>query len=286
VSETRIGISGWRYPPWRGVFYPSGLPQHSELVYASRILSTIEINGTFYSLQTPDSFQHWYDDTPPGFVFSVKGSRYITHIRRLGDIDVPLANFFASGIFNLREKLGPILWQFPPNFRYDQDRMSGFFDLLPRDTEQALHLARRRDKRMTGHARLAIGAKRPLRYAVEIRHDSFLDETFVELLRAHNIALVIADTARKWPYREDVTADFLYLRLHGDQEIYASGYTEEALVRWAQRIRLWREGLQPDDVHLISPHQPPRMPRDIYCYFDNDIKVRAPFDAQSLISKL
>jgi uncharacterized protein YecE (DUF72 family) len=286
VSETHIGISGWRYPPWRGVFYPSGLPQHSELEYASRILPTIEINGTFYSLQTPDSFQHWYDDTPPGFVFSVKGSRYITHIRRLSDIDIPLANFFASGIFNLREKLGPILWQFPPNFRYDQDRMRGFFDLLPRDTEQAQHLARRRDKRMTGRARLAIGAKRPLRYAVEIRHDSFLDETFVELLRAHNIALVIADTARKWPYREDVTADFLYLRLHGDQEIYASGYTEEALVRWAQRIRLWREGLQPDDAHLISPHQPPRMPRDIYCYFDNDIKVRAPFDAQSLISKL
>lgn len=286
MSETRIGISGWRYPPWRGVFYPPGLPQHSELEYAARILPTIEINGTFYSLQTPDSFQHWYDDTPPGFVFSVKGSRYITHIRRLSDVDIPLANFFASGIFNLREKLGPILWQFPPNFRYDQDRMRGFFSLLPQDTEQALHLARRRDKRMTGRARLAIDAKRPLRYAVEIRHDSFLDETFVELLGAHNIALVIADTARKWPYREDVTADFLYLRLHGDQEIYASGYTDEALTRWAQRIRLWREGLQPDDAHLISRHQPPHIPRDIYCYFDNDIKVRAPFDAQSLISKL
>ena len=286
MSETRIGISGWRYPPWRGVFYPPGLPQHNELEYAARILPTIEINGTFYSLQTPDSFQHWYDDTPPEFVFSVKGSRYITHIRRLSNIDIPLANFFASGIFNLREKLGPILWQFPPNFRYDEDRMRGFFSLLPQDTEQALHLARRRDKRMTGRASLAIDAKRPLRYAVEIRHDSFLDETFVELLGAHNIALVIADTARKWPYREDVTADFLYLRLHGDQEIYASGYTDEALTRWAQRIRLWREGLQPHDAHLISQHQPPRIPRDIYCYFDNDIKVRAPFDAQSLISKL
>ncbi|ODT75291.1 MAG: hypothetical protein ABS69_10960 [Nitrosomonadales bacterium SCN 54-20] len=286
MSETRIGISGWRYPPWRGVFYPPGLPQHSELEYAARILPTIEINGTFYSLQTPDNFQHWYDHTPPGFIFSVKGSRYITHIRHLNEIDIPLANFFASGIFNLREKLGPILWQFPPNFRYDHDRMSGFFDLLPRDTEQALHLAHRRDKRMTGRARLAIGAKRSLRYAIEIRNDSFLAETFVELLRAHNIALVIADTARKWPCREDVTADFLYLRLHGDQEIYASGYTDEALIRWAQRIHLWREGLQPDDAHLISLHQPPRIPRDIYCYFDNDIKVKAPFDAQSLISKL
>ena len=286
MSETRIGISGWRYPPWRGVFYPPGLPQHSELEYAARILPTIEINGTFYSLQTPDSFQHWYDDTPPGFIFSVKGSRYITHIRRLSEIDIPLANFFASGIFNLREKLGPILWQFPPNFRYDHDRMSGFFDLLPRDTEQALHFARRRDRRMTGRARLAIDAKRPLRHAVEIRNDSFLDEAFVQLLCAHNIALVIADTARKWPYREDITADFLYLRLHGDQEIYASGYTNDALTHWAHRIRVWREGLQPDDAHLISQHQPPHVPRDVYCYFDNDIKVRAPFDAQSLISKL
>lgn len=287
MSETRVGISGWRYPPWRGVFYPPGLPQHRELEYASRALPTIEINGTFYSLQKPSSFQQWYDDTPPGFIFSIKGSRYITHVRRLRDIDGPLANFFASGIFNLREKLGPFLWQFPPNFRYEPERMKGFFELLPHDTEQALSLARRRDRWMTGRVRLAIDAKRVLRHAVEIRHESFLDESFVRLLRDHNIALVIADTAKKWPYREDITADFLYLRLHGDQEIYASGYTDEALTRWSERIRAWREGSQPSDAHLVSAEFPlERRPRDVYCYFDNDVKVRAPFDAQSLISKL
>lgn len=287
MSKTFVGISGWRYPPWRGVFYPPGLPQHRELEYASGVLPTIEINGTFYSLQRPSSFQQWYDDTPSGFIFSIKGSRYITHIRRLKDIDVPLANFFASGIFNLREKLGPFLWQFPPNFRYDQERMKEFFELLPRDTEQALSLARHREHRMTGRVRLAIDARRPLRHAIEIRHESFIDESFVQLLRDQNIALVIADTARKWPYREDVTADFLYLRLHGDQEIYASGYTDEALNRWATRIRAWRKGSQPDDAHLISRDPPKKQDsRDVYCYFDNDVKVRAPFDAQALISKL
>ena len=287
MGETRIGISGWRYPPWRGVFYPPGLPQHRELEYASRALPTIEINGTFYSLQKPESFEHWYQDTPPGFVFSIKGPRYITHIRRLKNIEGPLANFFASGIFNLREKLGPILWQFPPSFRYDPEKMKRFFELLPHDTEQALSLARRHEPHMAGRIQLAIDATRSLRYAIEIRHESFVDISFVQLLREHNIALVVADTAGKWPYREDVTADFLYLRLHGDKEIYASGYTPEALTRWAGRIRAWREGSQPDDAHLISPQPTPeRRPRDVYCYFDNDVKVKAPFDARDLMAKL
>lgn len=287
MSRTLIGISGWRYAPWRGIFYPPGLPQHGELEYASRVLPTIEINGTFYSLQKPEYFQHWYEDTPPGFVFSVKGPRYITHVRRLRDIDKPLANFFASGLFNLREKLGPILWQFPPSFRYEPDTMKRFFEVLPRDTEQALRLARRREQRMTGRVRLAIDATRQLRHAIEIRHDSFIDESFVQMLREHNVAFVVADTAGKWPYREDVTADFLYLRLHGDKEIYASGYTDEALNRWAARIRAWRDGIQPENAKLISPQFPlQQRPRDVYCYFDNDIKVKAPFDAQALIAKL
>jgi uncharacterized protein YecE (DUF72 family) len=287
VGITLIGISGWRYKPWRGVFYPPGLPQDRELEYASRALSTIEINGTFYSLQRPASFKRWYEETPPGFVFSVKGARYITHILRLRDIEAPLANFFASGIFYLGEKLGPILWQFPPSFRYEFERMKHFFELLPQDTEQALHLARRRERRMTGRVRLAIDAIRPLRHAVEIRHESFLDESYVRLLRDHNVAWVVADTAGKWPYREDVTADFLYLRLHGDKELYASGYTDEALTRWAERIRAWREGDQPEDAHLVaSGYSLARRPRDIYCYFDNDVKVKAPFDAQRLAAKL
>jgi uncharacterized protein YecE (DUF72 family) len=287
MGKIRIGISGWRYPPWRGVFYPAGLPQYRELEYASRKFSTIEINGTFYSLQKPDSFERWYHDTPPDFVFSVKGPRYISHIKRLKDIEGPLANFFASGIFNLREKLGPILWQFPPSFRYDADKMKHFFELLPVDTKQALRLARRREPHMTGRVRLAIDATRNLRHAIEIRHESFVDESFVQLLREHNIALVVADTAGKWPYREEVTTDFLYLRLHGDKELYASGYTDEALTRWAQRIGAWKAGSQPDDARVISAQSTPaRHPRDVYCYFDNDVKVKAPFDARNLMTKL
>jgi uncharacterized protein YecE (DUF72 family) len=287
MSGVLVGISGWRYPPWRGVFYPPGLPQYRELEFASRALPTIEINGTFYSLQTPQSFQHWYDETPLGFIFSVKGPRYITHIRRLREITAPLANFFASGLFNLREKLGPILWQFPPSFRFDAEIMKRFLELLPQDTEQALSLARRRERRMVGRVRLAIDAPRAMRHAVEIRHESFIDESFVQMLREHNVALVVADTAGKWPYREDVTADFLYLRLHGDKELYASGYTDEALIRWAARIRAWRDGFQPENAHLISARfKPQQCMRDIYCYFDNDIKVKAPFDAKALIKKL
>jgi uncharacterized protein YecE (DUF72 family) len=269
------------------VFYPRDLPQPRELEYASRELPSIEINGSFYSLQHPQSYERWYRATPPGFVFSVKGGRYITHIRRLREIETPLANFFASGIFNLREKLGPILWQFPPSFRYDRDRIERFLARLPRDTEEALKLARGRDARMKGRSRLAIDANRRLRHAMEIRHDSFLDESFVELLRRYQVALVVADTAGKWPYREDVTSDFVYIRLHGDRKIYYSGYTERALDRWAARIRAWSSGRQPGDAHRISRAPPPkRRSRDVYVYFDNDVKVKAPFDAKALMRKL
>ncbi len=287
MGEIRIGISGWRYAPWRGVFYPRDLPQRRELEYASRALPTIEINGSFYSLQRPESYAEWYEATPPGFLFSIKGGRYITHILRLRDAMRPMANFFASGILNLKDKLGPFLWQFPPNFQWDEARFAAFFRMLPRDTEEALALARRRDARMKGRCRLAIDACRPLRHAVEIRHDSFRNERFVALLRKHGIALVVADTAGKWPYVEDVTADFMYLRLHGEEELYASGYTEVALDRWAARISAWSRGGEPIDALVISQKKPRRRAsRDVYCYFDNDIKVRAPFDAQRLMEKL
>lgn len=287
TGKIRIGISGWRYEPWRGVFYPPDLPQRRELEYASRALPTIEINGSFYSLQRPEFYADWYGATPPGFVFAVKGGRYITHILRLRDTVRPLANFFASGILNLRDKLGPFLWQFPPNFQWDPERFEAFLALLPRDTEQALSLARRREARMNGRCRLAIDACRPLRHAVEVRHDSFRNEAFVGMLRRHGVALVVADTAGKWPYVEDVTADFMYLRLHGEEELYASGYTEQALDRWAARIAAWSTGGEPADAARISQKRPrARRSRDVYCYFDNDIKVRAPFDAQRLMEKL
>jgi uncharacterized protein YecE (DUF72 family) len=287
MGKIHIGISGWRYSPWRGVFYPKDLPQSGELAFASRTLPSIEINGSFYSLQRPESYARWYDETPERFVFSVKGPNYITHVRRLRDVERPLANFFASGLFNLREKLGPILWQFPPSFRYDPQRLEEFFVLLPRDTTQALALARGHDEWMKGRAKLSIDANRELRHAIEIRHESFVDESFAELLRRHSVALVVADTTGKWPYCEDVTAGFMYLRLHGDKKLYASGYTEQALDRWADRIRAWSKGTEPDDARLISGKAPrSRRSRDVFCYFDNDVKVKAPFDAQRLVEKL
>jgi uncharacterized protein YecE (DUF72 family) len=290
-----IGISGWRYAPWRGVFYPKGLRQADELAFASRALPTIEINGSFYSLQRPTSYAAWYAATPSGFVFSHKGNRYITHIQRLRDIETPLANVFASGVLHLHEKLGPFLWQFPPSFRYDAEqaeRIEHFLSLLPRDTEQALALAQQCDARMRDRSgpAPAIDKKhkvQKLRHAMEIRHDSFIDESFVALLRKYNVALVVADTAGKWPYREDVTADFMYLRLHSEKKLYSGGYSEESLDRWAKAIGAWSRGSQPRQGPRISSVKPPkRTSRDVYCYFDNDIKVDAPFDAQRLIHKL
>lgn len=282
-----IGISGWRYEPWRGVFYPPGLVQARELDYAARQLPTIEINGSFYSLQRPSSYAAWYAATPPGFVFAVKGNRFITHMLKLRGIETPLANVLASGVFALREKLGPILWQFPPQLRFDPHKIEAFLAMLPRDTGQALALARKHDDKMTDRALLEIDAVRPLRHAIEIRHESFRDEAFVALLRKYNVALVVADTAGKFPDDEDVTADFVYIRLHGEHELYASGYEDDSLARWADKIRLWSAGKQLRDARLVSTVAPPQAAsRDVYCYFDNDIKVRAPFDARRLMALL
>lgn len=287
MTPFSIGISGWRYAPWRGTFYPAELQQRRELEYASRMLPTIEINGSFYSLQRPEHYLRWYDETPRGFVFSVKAPRYITHVLRLRGIEVALANFLGSGLFNLREKLGPLLWQFPPNFRFDPASFEDFLTLLPADTQAARAIACRHDAHIADRAQLEIDRNRRLRHAVEIRNTSFVDERFIAMLRKYNVALVVADTAGKWPYYEDVTADFLYLRLHGDEALYASGYSDAALERWAQRIRRWSEGGQPEDAHLISGRGPrARASRRIYCYFDNDMKVHAPFDAAALLQKL
>lgn len=282
-----IGISGWRYVPWRGTFYPPKLALRSELKFASRMVGSIEINGSFYNLQRPQSYASWYDDTPSKFVFSVKAPRYITHLLRLRDIETPLANFLASGILNLKEKLGPILWQFPPSMRFDPELFENFLKLLPHDTESARAIARRHDLRPRSHVQLAIDRNRKLRHAIEIRHQSFIDPVFIELLRHYRVAFVIADTAGKWPYYEDLTADFVYIRLQGAEELYASGYTDAALDRWAVRIRAWASGKQPHDAHLISAEPlRQRATRQVFCYFDNDIKVHAPFDAAKLAHRL
>jgi uncharacterized protein YecE (DUF72 family) len=283
----RIGISGWTYAPWRGNFYPPGLLQSDELSYASRQVDTIEINGTFHGLQRPDAFARWYDGTPEEFVFAVKGPRFITHIRRLREIETPLANFFASGVLRLEEKLGPVLWQFPPSFRFSAERLDHFFSLLPRDTDAAAALAKGRSEWLAERAWAKTAQRRELRHAIEIRHQSFLDPAFVTLLRRHRVALVFADSVA-WPYAEDVTADFVYLRLHGSEELYASGYSDEALDHFAARIKLWAQGLEPNDPRRIAPNADPAPAgsRDVYAYFDNDTKVRAPVDARSLRAKV
>lgn len=286
-ADIRIGISGWRYEPWRGVFYPDKLPQRRELEYASRMLPTIEINGSFYSLQSPEFYAQWFDDTPDDFVFAVKGPKYITHMRRLKEIETPLANFFANGLFELKHKLGPILWQFPPMLPFKPERFEAFFAQLPHDTEAAAAIAAGHDHRVEGRTSLEPDAKRRLRHAVEIRHQSFIDAAFITLLRKYRIALVVADTAGKWPLLEDLSADFVYLRLHGDKELYASGYSDAALERWAERIRTWSTGGQVTDARLASPKPAQkRAKRDVYVYFDNDVKVHAPYDAATLMRKL
>lgn len=283
MPQTRIGISGWRYTPWRGTFYPKGLPQRAELEYASRQLNSIEINGSFYALQTPKSYQQWYQATPDDFVFSVKAPRYITHLRRLKEIEEPLANFFASGVLALNEKLGPILWQFPPSFKFDPDRFAAFFALLPHDLKGAAKVGKNFNANLKTEPYLTVKDNHRLKHAVEIRHESFRDPAFINLLREHNIAGVFADTAGKWPYFEDVTADFIYCRLHGDEQIYVSGYTPDALQYWAKRLKLWRHGQEPPDANRFNGPAASRKHRDIYVYFDNDVKVRAPVDAKSLM---
>lgn len=267
-GDVRIGISGWTYAPWRGVFYPKDLTQKRELEYASRQFPTIEINGSFYSLQTPASYRKWRDATPDDFVFSIKGGRFITHMRRLLNAEKALANFFASGVLELGAKLGPILWQLPPTFQFDEDRCATFFDLLPRDAKQASQLAKQHDRKPKSKVSVEARVRIPIRHAIEVRHDTFKTRAFVKLCKRHDIAIVVADTAGKWPMIEERTSDFTYVRLHGDEVLYVSGYTDAALDSWASKVRAWRRR------------------GDVYAYFDNDVKVCAPKDARTLIEKV
>ncbi len=267
---TRIGIAGWRYAAWRGDFYPVGLPQRRELEYAAEHLTSIEVNGSFYSLQRPSSYAAWRAETPDGFVFSLKGPRFISHLKRLKDVEVPLANFFASGVLGLGPKLGPVLWQLPENFAFDADVLDAFFSLLPRTTTEAATLAKRHDDKVKeGQSLTEAEVDLPVRYALEFRSATFATPEAYDLLRKHDVACVLADTAGRWPKVEEETSDFAYVRLHGDKELYASGYTDASLERWAQKCRGWeRDGL------------------DVFAYFDNDIKGYAPHDAMKLISLL
>lgn len=276
VGRVRVGISGWRYAGWRGDFYPRGLPQRQELAYVGERMSTLELNGSFYSLQRPANYARWRDAVPDDFVFAVKGSRYITHMLRLRDVATAMANFFASGVLALGPKLGPLLWQLPERQKFDPDAMDAFLRRLPRSTGEALALARRHDERFDGRAWLRIDADVPLRHALEPRSTSFEDPAVPELLRRHDVALTVADTAGRWPRFGEVTADFAYVRLHGAHDLYASGYSPAELDEWAGRIRAWADGSGTPDGR----------PRDVYVYFDNDARGHAPHDAVALAARL
>ena len=258
----RVGISGWVYPPWRGVFYPKGVTQKRELEYAAGKVATIEINGSFYSLQRPESYKAWREQTPDDFVFAVKGGRFITHMKKLRDPETSLANFFASGVLGLGPKLGPILWQLPPNLAFNPDVLTEFFVHLPRTTTELAALAKKHDERLDGRALTETDADRPVRHALEVRHPSFETPRLLELLREHDVAMVVADSAGKFPMIREVTSDYAYVRLHGADELYVSGYSDEKLGEWA------------DFVIGVA-----RTGKDVFVYFDNDAKVHAPFNA-------
>ena len=270
TGRIRVGISGWTYAGWRGDFYPTGLRQRDELAYAAERMTSIEINGSFYALQRPSSYAGWRDATPDGFELAVKGGRFITHLKKLTGVETALANFFASGVLALGVKTGPFLWQLPPMLGFDGPRLESFFDQLPRTTREAAALAAGHDDKVPeDRALVSAPEDLRLRHALEVRHASFATPEAVELLRRHDIALVVADTAGRWPALDHVTSDHVYVRLHGERELYTSGYSVASLDRWAARCQAWSEaGL------------------DVRVYFDNDAKGFAPFDALALIDRV
>jgi len=272
TGEIRVGISGWTYAGWRGDFYPRGLAQRLELAYAAERMTSVEINGSFYSLQRPTSYAAWRDQTPDGFLFAVKGGRFITHMKRLRDVEAPLANFFASGVLALGPKLGPVLWQLPERLTFDPDIVESFFRLLPRTHGEAAELATHRDAKIREDRVLTEAlpglADRRIRHALEFRSRSFCTEDAFELMRRYDVACVVADTASRWPMADAVTSDLVYVRLHGDQELYVSGYSDAALDHWAERCLGWSERA------------------DVVVYFDNDAKGFAPHDALRLLDRV
>jgi uncharacterized protein YecE (DUF72 family) len=285
TGEIRIGVSGWTYSPWRGAFYPKGLPQKRELAYAATQFNALEINGTFYGMQMPASFAAWAAATPSGFCFAIKGPRYLTHMLKLTRAEAALANFFASGPLAMGDKLGPVLWQFPASFPFDEDRLSRFFDLLPRTRAQAAVLARQHDHRLRAPAHLDVTIDGPIRHAIEIRHESFRDPRFIALLRRYNVALVCADTPA-WPLLMDMTAEFVYCRLHGSTVLYNSRYSDAELDQWAARVANWSTGVAMTDGNFVLPPLIDGRPRDVYVFFDNTDKLEAPGNARGLMRRL
>ena len=268
VPDLRIGTSGWTYPEWRGSIYPQGLGQRRELEYVAQRLNTVEINGSFYSLRTPSSYQAWRAQVPSDFVFAVKGGRFLTHTKRLREVEQPLANFLGSGVLALGEALGPILWQFPATLRFDPDVVGSFFATLPATTGKAAELAALADERLKQAPFTAVRLDRPLRYAVEPRHASFDCQEFLDLCRHYRIALVLSNSPDSWPEMDFRTTDFGYVRLHGGKQLYASNYTRDDLAGWHRRMAGW---IQRGEVDSL------------YVYFDNTMAGHAFRNARALV---
>ena len=268
VPSVYIGISGYIYPSWSGRFYPPTLKQRQRLEYASRIFDSIELNGTFYSLKTPDVYQRWVDETPANFIFAVKGSRFITHNLKLRNAESALGNFFASGVLALGRKTGPFLWQLPATYEFQRDRVESFLKMLPRSSREAKAVALKHDHRVRDPFCEAAASVK-YRHCMEVRHPSYFVPEFYELLERHGVGFVVSDSAGRFPYAEVVTAPFVYVRLHGSKRLYVSGYDDEELDEWSARICAWRDA-----------------GNDVYVYFDNDAKVHAPHDAMALMARV
>jgi uncharacterized protein YecE (DUF72 family) len=262
-TSIRVGVGGWTFEPWRGPFYPAGLPHKRELEYASRQLTSIEINGTYYGSQKPESFARWHEETPDGFVFSLKGPRFTTNRRTLAEAGPSVERFLSSGVLRLKEKLGPINWQFLPTKKFDPDDFEAFLKLLPGTADG-----------------------RALRHVVEVRHPSFAQADFIALLRAYGVAAVVADNDA-YVRLNDPTAPFVYARLQCALEQEETGYSAERLAAWAERARTWSVGKLPASLERIAPEErkPPRA-RDVFIYFINGFKPKAPAAAMALIGRL
>ena len=262
AGAIRIGVGGWTFEPWRGTFYPDGLAQKRELEYASRKLTSIEINGTYYGSQKPESFAKWHDETPDDFVFSVKGSRFTTNRRVLAEAGESLDKFFNGGLMNLRKKLGPVLWQFMPTKKFDPVDFEGFLKLLPKSIE--------------GHQ---------IRHVVEVRHDSFNTPEFVEMARAYGVAIVIAGDS-KFLQIADITAPFVYARIMGTSEGEATGYSSKALNAWAERARQWASGDIPKGLKTLTSPKADSKSRDVFLYVISGHKEANPAAAVALIDRI
>jgi uncharacterized protein YecE (DUF72 family) len=256
------GVGGWTYEPWRGVFYPKGLPHARELEYAAQHLTSIEVNGTFYRTQSPKTFRSWADQVPEHFVFSLKGPRYAVNRRVLGEAGDSIKRFLESGVTELGNHLGPLLWQFAPTKKFDEADFGAFLELLP--------------KAFDG---------RQLRHVVEVRHDSFKTSVFIALLRKFSIPVVFAEHAT-YPAIADVTGDFIYARLQKGEERLEAGYPPKALDQWAARAKAWAQGGEPADLPRVDAMHAKKAPRDVFIYFIHEAKVRAPAAAMALIERV